>query len=421
VSAVAAGAPGGRGAPGRGGRPLRIFLGAFGDPGHAFPMLALGERLVDRGHTVALQTWRRWREPSEAAGMAFLAAPEYQVFPTRERPMTPYAAAVRAARETVPAVEAFRPDVAVADILTAAPALAAELRGVPVATLVPHVHPWPPPGAPPFSIGARRPRTRAGALAWRAFDPAVAHGLEVGRRQYNEARRRLGLGPLPFRHPALSRSLTLVGTLPHLEYPRRWPAWLRVVGPLMWEPPGEAADPPPGDGPVVLLAPSTSQDPEERLLRAALAGLNEAPVRVLASANGRDPGSFAAPGNARVVPWLSYAKTMPACDLVVSHGGHGTVARALWAGCAMVICPAAGDMAENAARIDWAGVGVRLPRRLLSPRAVRLAVERALADGRLRARARAVAAWAGAHDGPATAAREIEAWAWRGATARGGA
>ena len=404
-----------------GDRPLRVFLGAFGDPGHAFPMLALGERLAARGHTVALQTWRRWREPAEAAGMAFLAAPEYQVFPTRERPMTPYAAAVRAARETVPAVEAFRPDVAVADILTAAPALAAELCGVPVATLVPHVHPWPPPGAPPFSIGARRPRTRAGALAWRAFDPAVAHGLELGRRQYNEARGRLGLGPLPYRHSALSRSLTLVGTLPHLEYPRRWPAWLRVVGPLMWEPPGEAAEPPPGDGPVVLLAPSTSQDPEERLLRAALAGLGDAPVRVLASTNGRDPGSFAAPANARLVPWLSYAKTMPACDVVVSHGGHGTVARALCSGCAVVICPAAGDMAENAARVDWAGVGVRLPSRLLSPRAVRLAVERALADARLRARARAIAAWAGAHDGPATAARELEAWAGRGATPRGGA
>ncbi len=108
-------------------RPVRILLGAFGDPGHAFPMLALGEGLVARGHEVALQTWRRWREPAEAAGMTFAAAPEYQVFPTRERPLKPYAAAVRAARETRPVVRDFAPDVAVADILTAAPALAAEL------------------------------------------------------------------------------------------------------------------------------------------------------------------------------------------------------------------------------------------------------------------------------------------------------
>ena len=74
---------------------MRIFLGAFGDPGHAFPMLALGEALVARGHEVTLQTWRRWESAATGAGMAFAAAPEYQVFPTRERPLKPYAAAVR--------------------------------------------------------------------------------------------------------------------------------------------------------------------------------------------------------------------------------------------------------------------------------------------------------------------------------------
>jgi len=155
---------------------LRIFLGAFGDPGHAFPMLALGEALVARGHDVTRQTWRRWQAPAAAAGMAFAAAPEYQVFPTRERPLKPYEAAVRAARETQPVVREVAPDIAVSDILTPAPALAAELEGVPVATLVPHLHPDLPPGSPPYSIGARRPRTAAGGALWRATDRLVAHG-----------------------------------------------------------------------------------------------------------------------------------------------------------------------------------------------------------------------------------------------------
>ncbi len=42
------------------------------------------------------------RQHAIAAGMTFAAAPEYQVFPTRERPLKPYEAAARAARETVP-------------------------------------------------------------------------------------------------------------------------------------------------------------------------------------------------------------------------------------------------------------------------------------------------------------------------------
>ena len=391
---------------------MRILLGAFGDPGHAFPMLALGRRLVERGHVVALQTWRRWEADVQAAGMAYCAAPEYHVFPTREQPLKPYEAAVRAARETVPQVEAFAPDVAVADILTPAPSLAAELCGVPRASLIPHVHPHGAPGHPPYSIGARLPRTRAGERMWRASERLVQGGLELGRREYNECRARLGLGPLPYVHTALSRSLTLVATLPQLEYPRQWPAWLRVVGPLLWEPSAERVEPPAGSGPVVLIAPSTAQDAGQTLLRASLVGLADAPVRVIATSNGRElPPPVDVPRNAVLVPWLSYAKTMPSCDLVVLHGGHGTLVRALTSGCPVVVSPAAGDMAENAARADWAGVGVRLPRRLLAPATLRLAVRRALTDPTLRERAQALGRWAAGHDGAERAAIELEAWA----------
>jgi UDP:flavonoid glycosyltransferase YjiC (YdhE family) len=384
-----------------------VLLGAFGDPGHAFPIIALGSELVARGHDVGIETWKRWREPAEAAGMDFSPAPEYQVFPTRERPLKPYEAAALAAKVTRQFVRSFEPEIVVSDILTPAPALAAELEGVPVATLVPHVHPDLPAGLPPFSIGARRPRTRLGAALWRRTDRMVAVGLEQGRSEYNDCRARLGLGPLPWTHTGLSRSLTMVGTLPQLEYPRVWPSWLRVVGPLLWEPGGPAVDPPPGQGPVVLIAPSTSQDRSNTLLRAALDGLADEPVRVIAIA----AEGVAAPANAVLVPWMSYARTMPRCDLVVTHGGHGTLARALTSGCPVVVCPAGGDMAESAARVDWAGLGVRLAPRFCTPWGVRLAVRRALARPVLWTRAAEVAEWAFANPGPATAAAQLESWA----------
>ena len=392
---------------------MRVLLGAFGDPGHAFPMLALGSELVARGHDVGIETWKRWREPAEAAGMVFSPAPEYQVFPTRERPLKPFEAAVVAARTTGEFVRSFSPDVAVSDILTPAPALAAELESVPVATVVPHVMPDLPPGFPPFSIGARLPRTRLGAALWRQSHRAVAIGLEQGRSEYNDCRARLGLPPLPWTHTGMSRALTLVATFPQLEYPRAWPAWTRVVGPLMWEPGGPVAEPPPGEGPVVLVATSTSQDPEHGLLRAALDGLADEPVRVIAIGDG-----LPVPANAVLVPWLSYAETMPRCDLVITHGGHGTLARALASGCAVLVCPAGGDMAENAARVDWAGVGVRLAPRFGTPWGVRLAVRRALSRPALRRRASELAEWARENPGPTAAAVEIERWATASPAAR---
>ncbi len=184
----------------------------------------------------------------------------------------------------------------------------------------------------------------------------------------------------------------------------------------MWEPPAEDVEMPsgrPGGGgrhaPLVLIAPSTAQDAEHTLLRAALRGLAHAPVRVLATYNRRlPPRPLPVPDNARVVDWLSYSRTMPLCDVVVCHAGHGTLVRALSSGCAVVACPAVGDMNENAARVDWAGAGVRVPRRFLSPRVIRLAVERALGDASIAARAGELADWARGHDAGDVAARLVE-------------
>jgi MGT family glycosyltransferase len=389
--------------------PLRFFLGAFGQPGHAFPMLALGAELAARGHEVTYETWSRWREPVEAHGMRFAAAPEYPTFPTREQPLGPYEAVVRATADTRPAIAAAAPDVVVHDILTLAPALGAELEGIPAATLIPHVYPVGEPGFPPYAFGARMPRTELGRTLWRAFDRPVAAGLRRGRDELNEARRQLGLHPVQRFHGGLSQELCMVGTLPQLEYPRRWPSHVHVVGPLMWEPPAADVEPPPGEQPLVLVAPSTAQDPEHRMLRASLRGLAGADVRVLATWNRRlPPRPLPVPRNARVVDWVSYARTMPLCDLVICHAGHGTLVRALSSGCAVLACPAVGDMNENAARLDWAGAGVRLPRRFVSPRPLRLAVERALGDDSIRARARELGEWATAHDAGALASELVE-------------
>jgi MGT family glycosyltransferase len=395
--------------------PLRLLLGAFGDPGHAFPMIALGRALAARGHEVVLQTWSRWQDDVRAAGMRFEPAPEYHVFPTRERPLAPYEAVARATVQTRPLVASMRPDVVVADILTLAPALAGELEGVPVATVIPHVDPRSAPGWPPYSLGARLPRTGVGRRLWGLAARATDAGLERGRRELNATRRRVGLPPLAHIHGGISRALALVATFPQLEYPRAAPEpATHVVGPLLWEPPSDDVALPADDAPLVLVAPSTSQDPDHRLLRASLAGLADLPVRVLATWNRRPlAGPLDVPPNAAFVEWVSYSRTMPHCDVVVCHGGHGTVARALSNGCVVVAVPAAGDMNENAARIDWAGVGVRVPRRLCSPRAVRLAVERALSETHLRTRARELADWSHIHDGAARAADLIEELAVR--------
>jgi UDP:flavonoid glycosyltransferase YjiC (YdhE family) len=358
---------------------------------------------------VTLETWAKWREHAEREGMRFAAAPEYQVFPSEGQALKPYAAAVRASAVTRELIRSVDAELVVADILTVAATLAAELEDRPWATLVPHVLPMGEPGFPVYAVGAVYPRTAFGARLWRVSRPLLMRGEQQGRAELNETRARVGLPPLDHVHGGTSRELALVATLPQLEYPRRVSEpWLRVTGPLLWEQPFGEVEPPPGDEPLVLVAPSTSQDPEHRLLRATLEGLAGEPVRVLATTNRRPPErAIDVPANARLVDWVSYARTMPRCAAVVCHAGHGTVVRALACGTPVVACPHAGDMAENAARLRWAGLGVSLPRRFHTPRGVRLAVRRLLADAGYAQRAGEVRDWCATHDGAAAAADEL--------------
>ena len=116
--------------------------------------------------------------------MTFAAAPEYSIFASGsdERRAGIYDTVAQATTDTLPLVRSLRPDVAVADILTLAPALAAEIEGVPCATLIPHIYPDSEPDFPIYSIGARLPRSGAGRWLWRRGQRPARHGLEIGRR-----------------------------------------------------------------------------------------------------------------------------------------------------------------------------------------------------------------------------------------------
>ena len=231
-------------------------------------MIALGRELARRGHAVTLQTWRRWQADVEREGMSFAAAPEYHVFPTRERPLTPYQAVERATRETVSLVREVAPAVVISDILTLAPALAGELRGR--AGRDGHPPPRPahaarqravllrraaaPHAGRPRAVARRRPAAapRPGDRpppAQRDAPPARAAGARAGPRRHQRgagARRDVPAARVPAR---------VAG-----RHARRRAAHVGAARPRR----GAAA----GRRSARAVAPSTSQDPGQTLLRA---------------------------------------------------------------------------------------------------------------------------------------------------------
>jgi UDP:flavonoid glycosyltransferase YjiC (YdhE family) len=174
--------------------------------------------------------------------------------------------------------------------------------------------------------------------------------------------------------------------------------------------PAPRVSPPPGDRPLVLIAPSTVKDPGGRLTAAALAALGDEPLRILASTSG-GAAPPRVPSNAVVAEWLDYTAAMSEASLVICHGNHGTVVQALAAGVPVLVVPALADDAEHGARVTWCGGGLMVPRRLCTPATLRLAARRVLEEPRFTARAARIAAANRGRDGGPIAATLVESHA----------
>ena len=325
--------------------------------------------------------------------MRFSPAPEYPVFPTPG----PAPEAVRGRRpcrwrRPVPCSRSCDPTSIVADILTLAPALAGELRGIPVATLIPHVHPAGPPGFPLYSIGARLPRTAVGRILWRG----AGRGRSSAASSSDAPSSTRPAGASTCRRWPTTTAVSAAASA-WWRRSRRWSTRARgrrtstSSGRCCGSRRRRPSSSPPGAAPLVVVAPSTSQDPDHRLLRAALDGLADLPVRVLATLEPAAAEAAAAGAGQRRARRLVLLRPGDAArrrrglprrprDAGAGAGKRGR-GRVLSGG---------GDMNENAARAAWAGVGVRVPRRLVSPLTVRLAVNRALGEPSIRVAAGAL-------------------------------
>jgi MGT family glycosyltransferase len=128
------------------------------------------------------------------------------------------------------------------------------------------------------------------------------------------------------------------------------------------------------------------------LLQRAADALGQLPVRGLVTTGPAvDPAVISAPDNVTVTRWARHADVLPHCSAVITHGGHGTVLKALIAGVPLIVVPLGRDQPDNAGRVVHAGAGVRL-RKNATASALRTAVSRVTEDPRYRAAARRMAA-----------------------------
>jgi UDP:flavonoid glycosyltransferase YjiC (YdhE family) len=298
------------------------------------------------------------------------------------------------------------PDVVVGDFRLSLSA-SARLAGIPYATIA-NVY-WSPvarvrfplPELPLTRVLGVRPATR------RLFGLVRPAAFALHTRPLNRVRREHGLPSLghDLRRTYTDADAVLYADAPELAPPHSQPPGHRFLGPVAWSP---AVGRPAwwgrlNDRPVVYVALGSSGNP--RLLGAALRGLAELPVQVVAATAGRPQ---AAPPNAFVADFLPGDAACARASVVVCNGGSPAVQQALAAGRPVVGLAANMDQHLSMSSVAAAGAGVLVRSEQATPTAVARAVERALEDASLRSRAEAIARRLRAYDAPATFASALE-------------
>jgi UDP:flavonoid glycosyltransferase YjiC (YdhE family) len=164
---------------------------------------------------------------------------------------------------------------------------------------------------------------------------------------------------------------------------------------LHFEPTSEAIDVPAGDGPVVVVAPSTA--------KTGAGGVAELALETLTPGSTLPQGSRVVVSRLRgpdvaVPPWAAVGlgrqdELLTRADLVICGGGHGMVSKTLQAGVPMVVVPGGGDQWEIANRIVRQGSAVLV--RPLTGEGLIAAVDEVLGSPGFREAARRAAAAVG--------------------------
>ncbi|WP_067572109.1 glycosyltransferase [Nocardia acidivorans] len=380
---------------------MRVAVVAGPDPGHAFPAIALCLRMLAAGDDPVLFTSPRWFDAAREAGIGVRRLKG--LAPRAEDDDADAGARIhqRAAfisTEIMPELSAMLPELVVSDVLTAGGGMAAERLGLPWVELSPHPLYLPSKGLPPIGSGlapGEGMRGRARDSVLRTF---TARDIRRGESQRGAARASIGL---PEEDPG--PAARLIATLPALEVPRPdWPENAHLVGPLLWEPTDQILDLPPGDEPLVMVAPSTAHTGIAGMVDTVLEALEGSGVRVAVSTLDTPPAalpSWATAGLGRQDELLRHAA------VVIGGGGHGLLAKSLLAGVPVVTIPGGGDQWELANRAVRQGSSILV--RPLTPEAVRDAVKQILDDPAYTAAAQSAASAAAVVSDPVQICHDI--------------
>ena len=359
-----------------------FLVACWGVAGNLGPMLTAARQLRRHRHMVRFIADAEMQEEIETAGFSCAAwrrAPSYSELTSVMAELDPsdlsgfcdhvlFGPASAYAADTREELGGAPTDALLSHDVLLGSALAAEATGTPCAMLSPHISLRPLPGVPHVGSNLTPPRTHNERAQIELANSSFAAFMNEWLPVLNGARASQGLDPLGHVFDQYDRpERMLLAISSAFDFPVEYlPKNARYVGPLLdppgWSKPWTAPWSKGSERPRALVSFSTTfQDQSEALQRVinALGGIDI--DAVVTTGLALDGVTLHAPKNVTLLHSAPHDAVMKEASLVVTHGGHGTVSRALIHSLPLLVMPMGRDQNDNARRVEARGAGLSLP------------------------------------------------------------
>jgi len=365
--------------------------------GNIPPVLGLAKRLLEKGHKVYVLTEPCLEAPVKTMGLGYFSFKKHYTRTNRkedickdwnakpfEKPVFEniiFGPAQIAIEETIQVLKATPADVLVVDCLLPPVLIAGEVMDIPRVLLFHMPEYLPGPNRPPGVMGLLPGIGVLGKMRDRLLLKVFNKALNKYLPKINDIRKSYGLAPLKnlidLLHQADRR---FIQTSEAFDFPiEPAPQNVRYVGPILDDPDwvGKWEHPwPTGDiRPLVIVSLSTTFQNQSKVIQACIDALSGLEVKGLVTLGmAMEDESFLLPENVKIIKSAPHSKVFPHADLVITHGGHGTIMRALSHGLPLICLPMGRDQNDNAAKVAYYGCGIKLSKKS-SPKKIGRAVE----------------------------------------------
>ncbi len=389
-----------------------LFLTIDGG-GNIPPVLGLATRLQDKGHTVHVLSEPCLKNPIESLGLNFISFKEYFTRENRKEDICRdwddsflkkpaafkniiFGPAKITVQETIFALEQTKADVLVVDCLLLPALIAGEYLNIPRVLLFHMPEYMPGKNRPPGVMGLTPGKGSLGKIRDGLLGRIFSKILDSYLPLINGIRKNLQLPELKTVTSMIHQAdLRMIQTLKGFDFPLDpAPENVRYTGPVLddpdwvgeWENPWKEGD----KRPMVVVSFSTTFQNQAGAIKRCIQALAELPVRSLVTLGWAiSLEGIELPEHVKVIRSAPHSRVFPFADLVITHGGHGTIMRALANGLPLICIPMGRDQNDNAAKVKYHGCGIALSTKA-GKNKIKAAIQKILSTGSYTQKAKAM-------------------------------